>query len=44
MIKSKIKEIKGDGEAGSPDSFYDLNDNTWYDGGKEYTTGLPLKR
>ena len=37
------RDNDGDGEAGSPDSFYDLNDNTWYDGGEEYTTWASIE-
>ncbi|SVA15197.1 uncharacterized protein METZ01_LOCUS68051 [marine metagenome] len=32
------RDNDGDGEAGSPDSFYDRNDNTWYDYGEQYTS------
>ena len=32
------RDNNGNGEAGSPDSFYDQNDNTWYDSGEQYNT------
>ena len=32
------RDNNGNGEAGSPDSFYDQNDYTWYDSGEQYTT------
>ena len=37
------RDNNGNGEAGSPDSFYDLNDNTWYDAGEQYTTWATIE-
>ena len=37
------RDNDGDGEAGSPDTFGDQNDNTWYDIGERYNTWATIE-